>query len=60
VLVFHDAVGLSTWSPPFAEQFGDVRGEMHDAVSDYVEAVQGGEFPADDHSHEEEELDGLY
>jgi 3-methyl-2-oxobutanoate hydroxymethyltransferase len=60
VLVFHDAVGLSTWSPPFAEQFGDVRGEMHDAVADYVDAVESGGFPADDHSHEEEELDGLY
>jgi len=60
VLVFHDAVGLSTWSPPFAEQFGDVRGEMHDAVSEYVDAVEGGEFPAREHSHVEEELDGLY
>ncbi len=60
VLVFHDAVGLSTWSPSFAEQFGDVRGEMHDAVSDFVEAVEGGEFPASEHSHVEEELDEVY
>ena len=60
VLVFHDAVGLSSWSPPFAEQFGDVRGEIHDAVSEYVAAVEGGEFPAGEHSHEASELDELY
>jgi 3-methyl-2-oxobutanoate hydroxymethyltransferase len=60
VLVFHDAVGLSTWSPSFAKQFGDVRGEMRDAVEAYVSAVEGEEFPASEHSHVEEELEGLY
>ena len=60
VLVFHDAVGLSDWSPPFAEQFGDVRGEVTDAVEAYVEAVEGGSFPAEEHSHHEEDLEELY
>ncbi|WP_247728879.1 3-methyl-2-oxobutanoate hydroxymethyltransferase [Halovivax limisalsi] len=60
VLVFHDAVGLSEWSPSFAKRFGDVRGEMESAVSSYVEAVESGSFPADEHSHEEAELDDLY
>lgn len=60
VLVFHDAVGLSEWSPSFSEQFGDVRGEMEKAVDDYVSAVEGGEFPAEEHSHEEADLDDLY
>jgi len=60
VLVFDDAVGLSEWSPPFAEQFGDVREEMKSAVDDYVEAVQSEAFPAPEHGHEEEELDELY
>jgi len=60
VLVINDAVGLSDWSPPFAEQFGDVRGEMKSAVKDYLEAVEGGEFPAPEHSHEEAELEDLY
>jgi 3-methyl-2-oxobutanoate hydroxymethyltransferase len=60
VLVVNDAVGLSDWSPPFAQQFGDVRGEMKSAVEDYVAAVEGGEFPAQEHSHEETELEDVY
>lgn len=48
VLVFNDAVGLSDWSPAFAKQFGDVRGEITDAVEAYVEAVESGEFPTAD------------
>ncbi|OYR39619.1 MULTISPECIES: 3-methyl-2-oxobutanoate hydroxymethyltransferase [unclassified Halorubrum] len=60
VLVINDAVGLGDWSPPFSRQFGDVRGEMLDAVTAYREAVESGEFPADEHWHVEEELDDLY
>jgi 3-methyl-2-oxobutanoate hydroxymethyltransferase len=60
VLVFHDAVGLSDRSPPFAKQFGDVRGELQKALSGYVDAVESGEYPAEEHSHVEEELDELY
>jgi len=60
VLVFTDVVGLSESSPPFAEQFGDVRGEIADAVTDYVDAVQEGAFPAEEHSQTEAELDDLY
>ncbi|MFC6835391.1 3-methyl-2-oxobutanoate hydroxymethyltransferase [Halomarina ordinaria] len=60
VLVFHDAVGLSEWVPPFATRFGDVRGEMERAVDDYVTAVEDGTFPAPEHSHVEEDLDSLY
>ncbi|PSQ16731.1 3-methyl-2-oxobutanoate hydroxymethyltransferase [Halobacteriales archaeon QS_8_69_26] len=60
VLVVNDAVGLSDWSPPFAEQFGDVRGEMKSAVEDYVAAVEGGEFPAPEHSHQETEVEDIY
>ena len=59
VLVFNDAVGLSDWTPPFAEQFGDVRGEITDAVEEYVEAVQSGAFPAEKHSHREADVDDL-
>ncbi len=60
VLVFHDAVGLSEWSPSFSKQFGDVHGEMQAAVDDYVDAVESGEFPATEHSHEEADLNDLY
>ncbi len=60
VLVFHDAVGLSESPPPFATAFGDVRGELQRALDGYVEAVESGSFPAEEHSHVEETLDELY
>ncbi|SDJ61602.1 3-methyl-2-oxobutanoate hydroxymethyltransferase [Natronorubrum texcoconense] len=60
VLVFDDAVGISEWTPTFSEQFGNVRAEMESAVNDYVSAVESGEFPADEHSHEESDLEELY
>ncbi|MFB6087869.1 MAG: 3-methyl-2-oxobutanoate hydroxymethyltransferase [Haloarculaceae archaeon] len=60
VLVINDVVGLGERSPPFAEQFGDVRSEMESAVDDYLSAVENGEFPTSDHSHVEAELDDLY
>jgi 3-methyl-2-oxobutanoate hydroxymethyltransferase len=60
VLVFTDAVGLSEGSPPFAEAFGDVRGEMETALDSYVEAVESGEFPGPEHSRTVDELDELY
>ncbi|MFB6179157.1 MAG: 3-methyl-2-oxobutanoate hydroxymethyltransferase [Halorientalis sp.] len=60
VLVINDVVGLSEWEPPFAKQFGDVRSEMEGAVADYIDAVESGEFPAEEHSHYEDDLDELY
>jgi 3-methyl-2-oxobutanoate hydroxymethyltransferase len=33
---------------------------MSDAVEAYREAVVSGEFPADEHSHVESELEDLY
>ncbi|WP_436344327.1 3-methyl-2-oxobutanoate hydroxymethyltransferase [Natronorubrum sp. FCH18a] len=60
VLVFDDAVGISEWTPSFSEQFGNVRAEMESAVDDYVSAVESGEFPADEHSHEETDLEDIY
>ena len=60
VLVFDDAVGISEWTPSFSEQFGNVRADMESAVDDYVSAVESGQFPADEHSHEESDLEDLY
>ncbi|RKD94895.1 3-methyl-2-oxobutanoate hydroxymethyltransferase [Halopiger aswanensis] len=60
VLVVDDAVGLSEWSPSFAKQFGSVREEMKSAVEDYVSAVESGAFPAEEHSHEEADLEDIY
>ena len=60
VLVVSDVLGLSERSPPFSEQFGDLKREMEDAVGDYVDAVESGAFPADEHSHVEDDVDDLY
>jgi 3-methyl-2-oxobutanoate hydroxymethyltransferase len=60
VLVVNDVVGLSDRTPPFVEQFGDVRSEMESAVSGYLDAVRNGEFPAAEHSHVEDDLEELY
>ncbi|QLG48182.1 3-methyl-2-oxobutanoate hydroxymethyltransferase [Natrinema halophilum] len=60
VLVVDDAVGLSDWSPSFSKQFGNVREEMESAVDAYVTAVESGEFPAKEHSHEESDLEDIY
>jgi 3-methyl-2-oxobutanoate hydroxymethyltransferase len=60
VLVVTDATGMSDWTPPFAEAFGNVREEMSSAIEDYAEAVESGEFPADEHQHVAEELEDIY
>ncbi|MDJ1431591.1 3-methyl-2-oxobutanoate hydroxymethyltransferase [Halostagnicola sp. A-GB9-2] len=60
VLVFDDAVGLSEWTPSFSKQFGDVRSEMESAVDEYISAVEEREFPAEEHSHEESDLEDIY
>ena len=59
VLVFTDVVGLADRSPPFARQFGDVRGEVESAVDDYVDAVESGAFPAEEHASSDDDLDDL-
>lgn len=57
VLVVTDVVGLSEDVPPFAERFGDVRGEVERAVARYRDAVLDGSFPAPEHGHVEDDLD---
>jgi len=60
VLVVDEVVGLSEHTAPFSERFGDVRGEMKGAIDDYVDAVESGTFPAEEHSHHEDGLDDVY
>ena len=59
VLVINDVLGLSEDAPPFAEQFGDVRAAMTEAIEGYRDAVESGSFPAAEHSHVEDGLDDL-
>ena len=60
VLVLNDVFGLGDRSPYFSEQFGDVRSEMERAVSGFREAVESGEFPAEEHSYSEDEIYEIY
>jgi 3-methyl-2-oxobutanoate hydroxymethyltransferase len=60
VLVITDVIGLGEWSPPFSRQFGDVRSEIEDAVDEYREAVETGEFPGEEHAESVEELEDVY
>ena len=59
VLVISDVLGLSEHAPPFAEQFGDVRAAMTEAIAQYRDAVESESFPAEEHSHVEDGLDDL-
>jgi 3-methyl-2-oxobutanoate hydroxymethyltransferase len=49
VLVFHDILGWGTTR--FSKTFGDVRGLIQKACSDYVEAVKTGGFPGKEHEY---------
>ena len=60
VLVLNDVFGMSERSPYFSEQFGDVKREMEQAVAGFREAVESGEFPAEEHSYSEDEIDEIY
>ena len=50
VLVWPDMAGLSSWTPRFAKQFGNVREEMVRAATAYNAEVRGGTFPDEEHS----------
>ncbi|UIO98587.1 3-methyl-2-oxobutanoate hydroxymethyltransferase [Halobaculum sp. CBA1158] len=60
VLVITDVLGLDEWSPPFSKQYADLRGEMAEAIGAYKREVENGEFPAEEHSHVEDDVDDVY
>ena len=52
ILVLHDLVGLNTeFTPKFVKRFAELADEMQSAVTEYVEEVRSGKFPADEHSY---------
>ncbi len=60
VLVFHDVVGLSEPTPPFAKTYTDLATAIRDAVSRYVKEVKEGLFPEEQHVfHMKEPFSGL-
>ncbi|PSP59336.1 3-methyl-2-oxobutanoate hydroxymethyltransferase [Halobacteriales archaeon QH_7_66_36] len=60
VLVVDEVIGRSEDTAPFSQAWGDVRGEMERAIDGYLHDVESGEFPADEHSHHESDLDDVY
>ena len=60
VLVIDEVTGLADGTAPFSKAFGDVRGEMQDAIESYVAEVEDAEFPAEEHSDYEDGLDDIY
>lgn len=50
VLVLNDLLGLTPRPPRFAKNFLAEAGNIHDAVSLYIEAVKRGDFPGPEHS----------
>ena len=49
VLVLHDIIGLSTFTPPFAKRYADAMGLIVDAVSRFAGEVRSGAFPGPEH-----------
>lgn len=53
VLVTHDLLGLfDRFTPRFVKKYADLHGEMVRAFQLYISEVEGGEFPAQEHSVE--------
>lgn len=50
VLVMHDLLGLSEWTPSFAKQYGDLGLAAARAARAFAEDVAAGKFPGEEHS----------
>jgi 3-methyl-2-oxobutanoate hydroxymethyltransferase len=50
VLVLHDLLGLSDWTPKFARRFAELGRLVVGAAETYVRDVKAARFPADEHS----------
>ena len=53
VLVSYDMLGItsSDFSPKFLKRYADLRAEATSAARSYIDDVQTGAFPDEDHSH---------
>lgn len=61
ILVLHDALGLTAWSPRFAKRYLEMGGMISEAAASYIREVREGAFPAAEHCYEmpEDELRAL-
>jgi 3-methyl-2-oxobutanoate hydroxymethyltransferase len=52
VLVWHDMLGMYGGSTPrFVKRYGDIAGEIGEALAEYAADVRGGAFPAEQHTY---------
>jgi len=51
VLVMHDLLGLSDWSPSFAKQYANLGSLAAQAARSFAEEVGNAKFPDDEHSY---------
>ena len=51
VLVMHDLLGLSEWSPSFVKQYASLGALASQAARGFVEDVANGKFPDEEHSY---------
>jgi 3-methyl-2-oxobutanoate hydroxymethyltransferase len=61
ILVLHDALGLTPWSPRLAKRYLELGGMISEAAASYIREVREGAFPAAEHCYEmpEDELRAL-
>jgi len=52
VLVLHDLLGLSDWTPSFAKPFANLGAQASQAARRFAEEVAHRKFPGDEHSFE--------
>jgi 3-methyl-2-oxobutanoate hydroxymethyltransferase len=51
VLVMHDLLGLSEWTPSFAKRYADLGAAAARAARAYAEEVADGKFPGPEHTY---------
>jgi 3-methyl-2-oxobutanoate hydroxymethyltransferase len=51
VLVMHDLLGLSEWTPSFVKQYANLGAIASQAARSFAEEVAGGKFPDEEHSY---------
>ena len=51
VLVMHDLLGLSDWSPSFVKQYANLGAQAAQAARNFADEVANAKFPDDEHSY---------
>jgi 3-methyl-2-oxobutanoate hydroxymethyltransferase len=51
VLVMHDMLGLSDWTPSFVKAYANLGAQAAQAARRYVDEVSNRKFPDEEHSY---------